>query len=146
MINTIDKQGNNMPDNDAPGNDWDENQPTSKIRVKTSNKYKFGENTLTGLTLIIITLTIQLIFIIINVIDLSEPNEEMTLSDFENAAADIEMMMTIQLVFSILFISVQIVGLMLIWNDVNKLSRSLNRNVNIRNENLITMAKAINKK
>ena len=146
MINTIDKQGNNMPDNDAPDNDQDENQPTSKIRVKTSNKYKFGENTLTGLTLIIITLTIQLIFIMINVIDLSEPNEEMTLSDFENAAADIEMMMTIQLVFSILFISVQIVGLMLIWNDVNKLSRSLNRNVNIRNENLITMAKAINKK
>ena len=89
---------------------------------------------------------LELIFLLINVTDTSEPNEEMTLSDLENAAADLEIMLTVQMWFSILTIGAQLVGLLLIWSDVKGLSRSLNEDVNVRNDNLVAIVKAISKK
>ena len=141
MFNTIEKQGNDMSDNDKYTK-----QAISKSMVKASEEYDFGEKTLSGLILIIIPLSVQLIFLLINVTDTSEPNEEMTLSDLENAAADLEIMLTVQMWFSILTIGAQLVGLLLIWSDVKGLSRSLNEDVNVRNDNLVAIVKAISKK
>jgi len=141
MFNTIEKQGNDMSDNDKYTK-----QAISKSMVKASEEYDFGEKTLSGLILIIIPLAVQLIFLLINVTDTSEPNEEMTLSDLENAAADLEIMLTVQMWFSILTIGAQLVGLLLIWSDVKGLSRSLNEDVNVRNDNLVAIVKAISKK
>ena len=141
MFNTIEKQGNDMSDNDKYTK-----QAISKSMVKASEEYDFGEKTLSGLILIIIPLSVQLIFLLINVTDTSEPNEEMTLSDLENATADLEIMLTVQMWFSILTIGAQLVGLLLIWSDVKGLSRSLNEDVNVRNDNLVAIVKAISKK
>tara|TARA_B110000211_G_scaffold113563_1_gene131792 strand:+ start:2135 stop:2560 length:426 start_codon:yes stop_codon:yes gene_type:complete len=141
MFNTIEKQGNDMSDNDKYTK-----QAISKSMVKASEEYDFGEKTLSGLILIIIPLAVQLIFLLINVTDTSEPNEEMTLSDLENATADLEIMLTVQMWFSILTIGAQLVGLLLIWSDVKGLSRSLNEDVNVRNDNLVAIVKAISKK
>ena len=121
-------------------NDKYSNQATS------NNEYDFGEKTIAGMTLIIIPLAIELFFLLIIAVDTSEPNEEITLSDLENVAENFERQQKIAMWSNILTIGAQLVGLMLIWSDVKGLSRSLNENVSIRNNNLVVMTKVINKK
>ena len=127
-------------------NDKYSNQATSNTHIKASNEYDFGEKTIAGMTLIIIPLAIELFFLLIIAVDTSEPNEEITLSDLENVAENFERQQKIAMWSNILTIGAQLVGLMLIWSDVKGLSRSLNENVSIRNNNLVVMTKVINKK
>ena len=129
--------------------------PESKSQYPTSTKpkavmaskmYIFGEKTLAGMTVIIITLSIQLFFLLMSTIDFSESNEEVTLSNFEDAAKDIETKLQIQIIFGIVIIVAQLIGLKMIYNDVRDLSHSLNEDVSVRNTNLVALTEHINRK
>jgi len=106
-------------------------------QVIASEKNSFGQGTLAGLTIILMTLSLQLFFLLISA--LPSDGDVSTVEDFETA-------MTVQLWFSIFTVTAQLVGIKLIFNDTRKLSYFLDHDVEVRNSNLNVMASMINKK
>ena len=116
-----------------------------KIKVAASENNPFGQKTLAGLSLIIFTLLIQLLVLVIG--GFSSPVDTTTdVDDLEKAIEDLETARKIQLWFSIFILCAQLIGLKLIYDDVRSLSGHLDRDIEIRNNNLQILAKKINKK
>ena len=116
-----------------------------KIKVVASEKNPFGQKTLAGLTLIIFTLSIQLLVLVIG--GFSSPADTTSdVDDLEKAIEDLETARKIQLWFSIFIVCAQLVGIKMIYDDVRNLSEHLDHDVEVRNNNLNVLAKKINQK
>ena len=109
-----------------------------KKQVTASKYHNFGQQTLGGLTLIILTLCLQLVFLLLTALPSSDGGTS-TIEDFENA-------MKLQFWFSIITIIAQLVGLKLIYNDARDLSYSLDEDVEVCNANLNILTKTLNRK
>ena len=116
-----------------------------KIKVIASESNPFGQKTLAGLTLIIFTLSIQLLVLVIG--GFSSPADTTSdVDDLEEAIEDLETARKTQLWFSIFIVCAQLVGLKMIYDDVRNLSEHLDHDVEVRNSNLNVLAKKINQK
>lgn len=118
---------------------------SKKIKVTASESNTFGRKTLAGLTLIIFTLSVQLLVLVIG--GFSSPADTTSdVDDLEKAIEDLETARKIQLWFNIFILCAQLVGLKMIYDDVRSLSERLDRDIEIRNNNLQILAKKINQK
>lgn len=119
--------------------------PKKKMQVIASEKNPFGQKTLGGITLIIFTLSIQLVILVVS--GFSSPSDTTTdIDDLESTIEDLETLRKIQLWFSIFVIGFQLIGVKMIYDDVRNLSEHLDHDVEIRNNNLNILAQQINKK
>ena len=109
-----------------------------KQQVVASEQNRYGQRTLAGLTIIMVTLSLQLFFLLISTLP-SSGGGATTIEDFETA-------MKVQLWFSILTVTAQLIGVKMIYNDTRELSDFLDNDVEIRNNNLNIMAGMINRK
>ena len=115
-----------------------ETSTSSKQQVVASEQNRFGQRTLAGLTIIMVTLSLQLFFLLISALP-SSGGGATTVEDFETA-------MKIQLWFGILTVTAQLIGVKMVYNDTRDLSDFLDNDVEIRNNNLNIMAGMINRK
>ena len=111
---------------------------STKQQVTASGKNNFGQRTLAGLTIIILTLSLQLFVLLISALSSSDSSAT-TIEDFETA-------MKVQLWFTIFTITAQLVGIKLIYNDARDLSDFLDNDVEVHNNNLNVMAGLLNRK
>tara|TARA_B100000003_G_C10828370_1_gene329895 strand:+ start:134 stop:601 length:468 start_codon:yes stop_codon:yes gene_type:complete len=119
--------------------------PKKKMQVIASEKNPFGQKTLAGITLIIFTLSIQLVILVVS--GLSSPSDTTSdIDDLESTIEDLEKLKKIQLWFSIFVIGFQLIGVKMIYDDVRNLSEHLDHDIEIRNNNLNILAQQINKK
>ena len=116
-----------------------------KMQVIASENNPFGQKTLAGLTLIIFTLSIQLIILVFS--GFSSPSDTTSdVDDLESTIEDLETLRKIQLWFSIFVIGFQLIGVKMVYDDVRNLSEHLDHDIEIRNNNLNILAQQINKK
>jgi uncharacterized membrane protein YdbT with pleckstrin-like domain len=118
-----------------------QNTPTTnpfKQQVIATKENNFGQRTLAGLTIIMMTLSLQLFFLLISTLP-SSGGGVTTVEDFETA-------MKVQLWFSILTVIAQLIGVKMIYNDTSELSYFLDNDVEVRNNNLNIMAGLINRR
>ena len=123
---------------EQPMVDSPRNNSSTKQQVTASEKNNFGQRTLAGLTIIILTLSLQLLFLLFSALPSSDSGAT-SIEDFETA-------MKVQLWFTILTIAAQLVGIKLIYNDTRDLSDFLDNDVEVRNSNLNVMAGLLNQK
>ena len=87
--------------------------PKKKMQVIASEKNPFGQKTLAGMTLIIFTLSIQLVILVVS--GFSSPSDTTTdIDDLESTIEDLETLRKIQLWFSIFVIGFQLIGVKMI--------------------------------
>tara|TARA_B100001094_G_C17439146_1_gene442802 strand:- start:27 stop:464 length:438 start_codon:yes stop_codon:yes gene_type:complete len=123
---------------EQPVQNFADTSTSTKQQVVASEQNRFGQRTLAGLTIIMVTLSLQLFFLLISALPTSGGNAT-TVEDFETA-------MKVQLWFSILTVTAQLIGVKMIYNDTRDLSDFLDNDVEIRNNNLNIMAGMINRK
>ena len=123
---------------EQPVQNFADTSTPSKQQVVASEQNRFGQRTLAGLTIIMVTLSLQLFFLLISALPTSGGNAT-TVEDFEIA-------MKVQFWFSILTVTAQLIGVKMIYNDTRDLSDFLDNDVEIRNNNLNIMAGMINRK
>ncbi len=123
---------------EQPVQNYADTSTSPKQQVVASEQNRYGQRTLAGLTIIMVTLSLQLFFLLISTLP-SSGGGATTIEDFETA-------MKVQLWFSILTVTAQLIGVKMIYNDTRELSDFLDNDVEIRNNNLNIMAGMINRK
>ena len=116
-----------------------------KISVVASESNPYGQKTLAGLTLIIITLSIQLLVVLFSAPSSSSDTAE-TMEDMQQTVENLETMKKIVFWFTVITLSAQLIGLKMIYDDSKSLSDYLDKDIEIRNSNLTILANQINKK
>ena len=107
-----------------------------KKQVLASETPNFGDRTLIGLGLIIFTLICQFLRMTLGSISGSD---DVTLEDIESSIKT-------AYYFELIFIIIQLIGVSLIYRDVKDLSDYMRYDTEVRNQNLVTIIKKVNKK
>ena len=107
-----------------------------KKQVLASETPNFGDRTLIGLGLNIFTLICQFLRMTLGSISGSD---DVTLEDIESSIKT-------AYYFELIFIIIQLIGVSLIYRDVKDLSDYMRYDTEVRNQNLVTIIKKVNKK
>ena len=135
----------NIPSPQIATEEYNSGVTRRKISVIASESNPYGQKTLAGLTLIIITLSIQLLVMLFS--GLSSPNDTAeTTEDMEQTIKNLETMNKIAFWFTVIVLLAQLIGLKMIYDDTRSLSDYLEKDIEVRNSNLTIITNKINKR